>query len=91
MEEMLYNIFKTANAEDFFDLIKIISDKVLSKKVKPPAARMSYKQANYVNKLQKPIQNHLAQTSKMVSIAEIVNDQKLVTAILEHFRYLTGF
>ena len=27
----------------------------------------------------------------MVSIAEIVNDQKLVTAILEHFRYLTGF
>ena len=55
MEEMLYNIFKTANAEDFFDLIKIISDKVLSKKVKPPAARMSYKQANYVNKLQKPI------------------------------------
>ena len=47
---MLYSIFKTANAEDF-DLIKVISDKVLSKKVKPPRACLSYKQANYINKL----------------------------------------
>ena len=39
MEEMLYNIFKTANAVDF---IKEISDKVLSKEVKPPTARMIF-------------------------------------------------
>ena len=42
MEEMLYNIFKTANAVDFFDFIKEISDKVLSKEVKPPTARMIF-------------------------------------------------